>query len=429
MGPPTASLPRLLLGVGERPTADLAEHLDLHGPLPDDRRADPRRLIDSIERSGLRGHGGAAFPAARKLRAVSERRRRPIVLANGTEGEPASKKDRVLLRDLPHLVLDGAVVAARVTGAREVVIAVCESDDAAFRAVEEALRQRSASRLRGEPVFHLIPTPSLYIAGQETALVNYVNTGIPRPTFGPRPFERGVSKRPTLVQNVETLAHIALIARHGAGWFMELGTPEDPGTALVTISGAVERPGVYEIEHGMDLAELLRIAGAADALAAVLLGGYFGSWVSADDVDRLQLSRAHLAPLGASLGAGVVVALGRGACPVAETARVAEWFDAQGARQCGPCVHGLGAIADSLQRVATGTAPPSVMSDLARWTAELPGRGACAHPDGAVRFIASAMQVFAPEFRAHFENGPCMRCAQPAVLPTPGARPDYALAA
>jgi NADH:ubiquinone oxidoreductase subunit F (NADH-binding) len=422
-------MPRLLLGIGERSTAELADHLDVHGPLPYDRRADPRRLIESIERSGLRGHGGAAFPAARKLRAVAARRARPIVLANGTEGEPASKKDRVLLREAPHLVLDGAVVAARATGARAVTIAVCESDERGYSAIEAAIRQRAAARLPGEPAFSLILTPPAYIAGQETALVNYVNRGIPKPTFGSRPFERGVRNRPTLVQNVETLAHMALIARHGDGWFRQLGTSEDPGTALITTSGALERPGVYEIEHGMELRELLRIAGADDGLVAVLLGGYFGSWVSAAEIDRLQLSRAHLTPFGASLGAGVVVALDRGACPVAETARVADWFDAQGARQCGPCVHGLGAIADSLQRVATGTAPASVMADLTRWTTELPGRGACAHPDGAVRFVASALRVFDNEFRVHLENGRCTRCARPPVLPTPAALPDYALAA
>ncbi len=423
-------LPRLLLGVGEQTTATLASHLELHGALPDPRRIPPASIIEETERAGLRGHGGAAFPVGRKLRAVAGRRGRPVVLANGTEGEPASKKDRVLLRELPQLVLDGVVVAARATGARDAVIAVCECEGRGSRELEAAIRERVAARLPGEPQFHVVPTPPLYVAGQETALINFVNTGIPKPTFvGPRPFERGVGRAPTLVQNVETLADLALIARHGSDWFRQAGTAEDPGTALITLSGAVERPGVYEIEHGMELDELLRIAAPTERHSAVLLGGYFGSWVAAGEIRGVRLSRHELAPHRASLGAGVIVALGEGACPVAETARVADYFDSHGARQCGPCINGLAAIADAIQRIGTGTAPPSAVRDLERWSAELPGRGACAHPDGAVRFISSALAVFADDFRAHFELGRCPRCSHTPVLPTPSPAQEYALAA
>lgn len=423
-------LPRLLLGAGEQPAAELACHLDLHGPLPEPGRVPGRRIIEEVERAGLRGHGGAAFSVARKLHAVASRRGRSIVLANGTEGEPASKKDRVLMREFPHLVLDGVAVAARATGAKEAVVAVCDTNEGSIRALEHAISERAAARLPADPVFHLIATPPLYIAGQEMALINFVNTGIAKPTFiGPRPFERGVSQAPTLVQNVETLAHMALIARHGGDWFSQVGTAEDPGTALITLSGAVERPGVYEIEHGAGLRELLALAGADPSLVALLIGGYFGSWVPAGEVPKLRLSRHELAHHRASLGAGVIVALGEDACPVAETARVSDWFAAEGAGQCGPCVNGLDAIADTIQRVATGTAPRSAFHDLGRWAAELPGRGACAHPDGAVRFVSSAIRVFATDFEAHFEQGRCARCTHPPVLPTPSAPPQYALAA
>jgi NADH:ubiquinone oxidoreductase subunit F (NADH-binding) len=421
--PPTDHrLPRLLLGIGEHPTARLDSHLQLHGPLPDLRRAEPARLQEMVGSAGLRGRGGAAFPVALKLRAVASRRGRKIVLVNGAEGEPASKKDRVLLRELPHLVLDGAAVAARATGAKEAILAVPETDERSIHNVEQAIIERASARLRDDPQLSLIPVPKRYITGQETALVNYVNTGVAAPTFGSRPFERGVRNHPTLVQNAETLSQLALIARHGPSWFREIGTPDDPGSALITISGAIGAPGVYEIEHGTPLTDVLDSARAPDRLRAILIGGYFGSWIDAADAPRLLLARAELARYDATLGAGVIVALGEDHCGVAETARVAAYFAAEGAQQCGPCVNGLAAIADAIHRISTGTAPAGRQRDVERWCRELPRRGACGHPDGAVRFVASALRVFADEFHDHARHGRCERCSNPAALPTPAAQ-------
>ena len=173
------SLPRLLLGVGDHPTAQLECHLDLHGQLPDLRRLAPTQLVELVESAGLRGHGGASFPVALKLRAVASRRGRKIVLANGAEGEPASKKDRVLLRELPHLVLDGIAVAAAAVGAGEAVIAVPEADERSIRSLERAIAQRRERRLR-EPRMSLFQTPRRYIAGQESALINPVFTRLIR---------------------------------------------------------------------------------------------------------------------------------------------------------------------------------------------------------------------------------------------------------
>jgi NADH:ubiquinone oxidoreductase subunit F (NADH-binding) len=259
------------------------------------------------------------------------------------------------------------------------------------------------------------------VSGQESALVNYLSGGEAKPSFDTRPFQRGVRRAPTLMQNVETLAHLALIARRGADWFRALGTPEDPGSTLITLSGAVAAPGVYEIEHGMPLAELLATAGVSEELTAVLIGGYFGSWLPAGELPGLELAPRRLAERGAALGAGIVVALGTSACPVAETARVADYFAAESAGQCGPCVNGLAAIADNVQRLATGTADGAAQRDVERWVTQLPGRGACAYPDGASRFIASALAVFEPEFRDHARHGSCERCHARPVLPTPMA--------
>ena len=279
----------------------------------------PRGLIDEVERAGLRGRGGAGFPTAAKLRAVAGASRsalggaRPIVVVNGAEGEPACAKDRTLLRSLPHLVIDGALLAATAVGAQEVLLGVCESSPSALDAVARALDERGARR--GERVdgvhIQLRPVPNRYVAGHESALVNHLSGGPALPTFTPpRPFERGVRGRPTLVCNVETLAHLALIARHGSAWFRELGTPEQPGSALVTLAGSVAEPGVYEIEYGSPLTALLD---AADGLTAqpraVLLGGYSGTWIDGSHLREVALSDRHLSPFGASLGAGVVVVL------------------------------------------------------------------------------------------------------------------------
>ncbi|MGO9792477.1 MAG: NADH-ubiquinone oxidoreductase-F iron-sulfur binding region domain-containing protein [Solirubrobacteraceae bacterium] len=417
ISPEQQLLPRLLRGVGREPTTSLDAHVRLHGPLPALARRSHEQLLDELERAGLRGHGGASFPTAKKMRSVAGRRGSKVVVVNGTEGEPASKKDRALLRQAPHLVLDGACLAARAVGADNVFVAFCEHDSRSSASLSAALAERRS--VPDEPTFRLFETPELFLSGQETALVNLLNGGPCQPTFGVRPYERGVRQRPTLVQNAETFAHVALIARHGADWFRQLGSQFDPGSALVTISGALHAPGVYEIEHGMPLSALLDTAGPRESLSAVLIGGYFGTWVAAREIATLRLSPTHLRERGASLGAGVIVALGVSACPVAETARVSEWFAEQTAGQCGPCVHGLDAIATTISRMATGTGGRTGHHDVSRWTRELPGRGACQHPDGAARFIASAMEVFADEFRHHAARGRCERCAQRPMLPVP----------
>jgi NADH:ubiquinone oxidoreductase subunit F (NADH-binding) len=422
-----AQLPRLLRGVGERPMDQLDEHGAVHGPLSDVRLA-PEQIISGIESAGLRGHGGAAFPTAIKMRAVAKRRGSKVLVVNATEGEPASKKDRALLREVPHLVLDGATLAARAVGAKQAILAVSEADSRGRHAIAAALHERrERGQSRGEPDWELVPTPERYLIGQESALMNLMNGGPGVPTFGPRPFQRGVRGRPTLVQNAETLAHIALIARYGPHWFRGLGSPQHPGSTLISVAGAVSAPGVYEIEHGMALSELLRWVGG-ERPGAMLIGGYFGTWLSADAIDSVRLSGEGLAQHGAALGAGVIVALPRAACPVAETARVAAWYSDQSAGQCGPCVNGLGAIAYAVGQAAVGAANRADLADLERWCSELRGRGACQHPDGASRFLGSALQLFATEFADHARHGRCERCAHAAVLPVPAAAP-LALAA
>jgi NADH:ubiquinone oxidoreductase subunit F (NADH-binding) len=412
-------LPRVLAGMAEGLNGDLRLHPAAAESLPELHRWAPDRLIDEIERSGLRGRGGAAFPVARKMRAVTARGGPRVLVGNGTEGEPASGKDRLLLTKLPHLVLDGAAVAARAVGADTAMIAFAEGNEVAAHSLRRAVDERHRLQARDDPRYELRAVDAGFVSGQESALVNALSGAEPKPAFRARPFERGVRRRPTLVQNVETLAHLALIVRHGAGWYRQAGTAADPGTTLVTVSGAVASPGIYEIEHGMPLSELLAGAHQTEELAAVLIGGYFGSWLPALAIPEVRLSPGELAEHGVGLGAGAIVALGRSVCPVAEVSRVAVYFAAESAGQCGPCVNGLAAIADTMGRVVSGTAPPAARQDLERWSTSLAGRGACQFPDGATRFVASALRVFSDDLEDHLRHGPCGDCFALPVLPVP----------
>jgi NADH:ubiquinone oxidoreductase subunit F (NADH-binding) len=292
------------------------------------------------------------------------------------------------------------------------------------RATDKALRERTDLQ-RGAPRVRVVTVPSGYVSGQEAAVVSFLNGGAAKPTAPPaRIFERGVKGRPTLVDNVETLAHVALIARHGGPWFRALGTDTDPGSTLVTVAGAVVYPGVFEIGIGTSLASLIQAAGGAiGELRAFLLGGYAGTWVPADFGYQLPLTPNGLDEGGASLGAGVVFALPNSACPVAEIACVARWLSAQSAGQCGPCVYGLDAIATALEQTRLGTGGGGALARISRWASLASGRGACAHPDGVARFVASAIDVFADEFADHARRGPCAGCRRRPLLPTPAATP------
>ena len=288
--------------------------------------------------------------------------------------------------------------------------------------MEQALAERRSELTGGHaPKVSLATVPGHYVAGQETALVNFLGGGPAKPAFTPpMPFEQGLRRRPTLINNAETLAHIALIARHGAPWFRQLGTSSQPGSTLVTLSGPVAHPGVYEIENGASLSSLIDASGGTTArVRAALLGGYAGAWISGGHLQGVALSKEHLAPHGATLGAGIVLLLSESACPVAETARAARWMAGQSAQQCGPCIHGLDALAGTLEEIALGRADPRVTQRLERLASLTTRRGACAHPDGAVNMILSALEVFATEFADHARHGACEGCTRAGELPLP----------
>jgi NADH:ubiquinone oxidoreductase subunit F (NADH-binding) len=400
---------------------DLRAHLDRYGPFY---LGAADRLIAEVELSGLTGRGGGAFPAGRKLRTVAQAARRggrnsAVVVANGSESEPASSKDTVLLRSAPHLILDGIALAAAAVGASSAYLCLGERAQPGERFLLQAIAERERAGLNHVPV-ELAATAAGYLSGQETALIATLNGGPPLPTLvPPLPAERGAHRRPTLVMNVETLAHIALIGRYGAGWFRELGSAGSPGTALVTISGAVNRPGVYEIPLGVRLGELLQRAGLPERPQAALTGGYFGAWLPLPDALGVGVSEERLRPAGAALGPGVLAVLPESRCGLAETARIVGFLASQIAGQCGPCVNGMPALAEAMNWIAFGQPEADLVGWAQQLTRLVSGRGACHLPDGAAALVASAISVFDADLRAHVAAGPCARAGAAPLLPIP----------
>jgi NADH:ubiquinone oxidoreductase subunit F (NADH-binding) len=411
---------RLLHGIADDPGNDrgrndpgLAAHLDRWGPV----RA--HRLMEELDASGLAGHGGAWFPVADKWRSVASGRGRPVVVANGAEGEPASRKDATLLLQAPHLVLDGLVLAARALRAREAIAYVPASS---IGVVDQAVAER-----RGDPVpIHVVRAPDTFIAGQESAVVTALNgrRGAALPSFvGIESVrQRGVRGHPTLVHNVETLAHVALIARFGAAWFREQGTADAPGTMLLTVN----RPSGQTVVEAALGSPLRQAAGLRPdevrAARGILLGGYGGGWVTPGVFADLPLSEKAARRAGATLGPGIVAVLPADVCPLAEAADVVRYMEGQGAGQCGPCVHGLSELAHALERLAyrpqRGLRPDPILEICNL----VEGRGACRHPDGVARFVRTTFSAFADELALHARGAPCARIDASRVLPVPNLR-------
>jgi NADH:ubiquinone oxidoreductase subunit F (NADH-binding) len=396
-------LPRLLPAYRGAGPVSLADHLDRYGPPAAPVRTERAELIGEVELAGLAGRGGAGFPTARKLAAVAARSN-AVVIANGTEGEPVSAKDKVLMAQSPHLVLDGAAAAAGLVGAPEAIIV---AHPAVADLLTAACRDRRRARI-DQVRLSVVPAAEAFVGGEASAVVHWLEHRIPKPSSKPRRLsERGLHGRPTLVQNVETLAHLALITRYGAAWFGAVGTPREPGSMLVTLAGAVRHPGVYEVEIGIPIGAVLDLAGGPSGpLGGLLVGGYFGGWVDAVQAADRPLSSEGLAGLGAGLGAGLIGALPADVCGLAEAARIARYLASESAGQCGPCVFGLDAIAGQLERLASGRGPDLLA--LRRWIGQVGhGRGACKHPDGTVAMVASALRTFGGEIERHASGWCC----------------------
>lgn len=370
---------------------------------------DADSLLEQVDLSGLLGRGGAAFPLGTKLRTVRDAGRRgaeTVVVANGEEGEPASIKDRWLLRNRPHLVLDGLRLATAMVGATRAYVYV--SDTQSATAVASALGELTPEAF-GKTAVSVITVEPTYVAGEETAAVRRINGGPAKPTDKPpRPFEEGVLGLPTMVSNVETLAHVPYIHEHGAQAFREVGTPMSPGTFLATITGGGRPATLYEIPHGAAFSDLLAVHGlATESVRGVLMGGYFAGLLNTDILDA-TLDHETIRRLGSGLGCGAISIL-TDDCPVAVAASVLSYFDRENAGQCGSCFNGTAAMAAVALALRDGVAASDDLARLERWSVVLRGRGACGTLDGATNIAASLLRQFPQLVAQHLAND-CATC-------------------
>ncbi|QHY95437.1 NADH-quinone oxidoreductase subunit 1 [Streptomyces sp. S4.7] len=415
-------LPQLTQGFDLVERLDLSMHLKVHGPLEP---LTGELLAQLAENITLRGRGGAGFPFGKKLRAVAKasirRGVRPVVVINGSEGEPACRKDTVLLNRAPHLILDGALLAAEALGARTLVVAVTRnSTEISMRA---ALAERGLSNRRGQQLrARVVRTPERMVSGEASSVIRAANGG---PALPPgrreRAAESGIGGAPTLLSNAETFAQLAIGARIGARRYGHTGLDAEPGTVMLTVSGAVARPMVVEVPTGVPLRYVLQLAGAPPLPQGVLTGGYHGNWIDSVAAHEAVVSRESLAAVGGSLGAGAILPIGPETCPLGEALRVANWLAAETSGQCGPCRLGLPAAAGGLSDVLNGGGP-AALEALREVTQAVRGRGACKHPDGSARFFMSTLSAFTDDLAAHVLDGGCGRDTT-GVLPLPG--PGY----
>jgi len=399
-------------------TESLEQYLQAGGYALEAWSRSPDEIITLITVSGLRGRSGSGFPTGVKWRTVALQPGRKVVLVNAAESEPASRKDRTLFAARPHLVLEGALLAAYAVGADTLIFythdpAMAQIADASWHELK-----RAGVKL---PTWRTVVGPARYVAGEASAAVSFVNGHAAKPTSKPpRPHERGVDGRPTLVQNVETLAHAALIVRNGPAWFRSVGTDELPGTILLTVNGAVRRTGVVEVPSGVALRDVITVigCGAPQGIQAVLPGGYFGGWLPVEALHHgVALTPSSLGAWGSDLGCAAVTVVPETVCGLWQAARLLRFFANESAQQCGPCTFGTAAMADLMERLARGDGRPEDVARLRRYAEHvLPKRGACSHLDGATIAARTALQVFQDDLARHLRYGTCGRPLR-SVLP------------
>ncbi len=373
--------PALLAGVADGPTLDA--HQAHYGHAPE---VGLSALVDQVKRVGLRGRGGAAFPFATKLETAA-RGRRPVVVVNLSEGEPASAKDTALALRRPHLILDGAVATARALGSRDVHVVLPGDRSAPRERMLQAMHERHDEvRL----VEHT--AEARFIAGQSRAVIELMSgrANLPVTSWAPEAVD-GYRRRPTLLSNAETWAQVGQLLHVGETEYRSLGTAAEPGTALLTFSRTGFVPEVREVPFGTRMGDVLPPF-AHEATA--LLGGFHGAWTSWETLADTRVSVG---------GAGIVHVLDPHACPLAFTSAVVDYLAGQSAGKCGPCLNGLPALSETIQRALHGHDVAARIDQLAQL---LHRRGACAHPDGTVRMVRSMFTALPDEIAAH-RRGAC----------------------
>ncbi|OGS90474.1 MAG: NADH-quinone oxidoreductase subunit F [Gallionellales bacterium GWA2_60_18] len=374
---------------------------------------DPAAVREEVRLADLRGLGGSGFPVWKKWDAVVAEAPKPdkYLIVNGNEDEPGTYKDRLLLEETPYQVIEGAVVAALATGVNRIVFYINPDMKRSLAAMGKALEQWRASELPAqvaavlgrEMELELRPGSGHYIGGEETAAMEWVEGRFPFPRGKPPyPAQAGVYGNPTVINNVETLAHVSHIARHGGAWFKSLGKGAGSGTKLYSLSGDVLHPGVYELPMGTPLRELIFVHGggllSGKPLKAVFTGGPSSTLLTPVDLD-VAMDFDSLRARGSSLGTGAMIVVSEGTGIVKRVAEYVRFFAHSSCGQCPSCKTGTATMSRLLDRIDTGRGTAADLTTLENLCTMLPGSGRCHLVNGAVLLLDSAFRHFHDEFR------------------------------
>lgn len=375
----------------------------------------PEAIIKTVEAADLRGMGGAGFPTFRKWQFVAAEQDVEVkyLICNGNEDEPGTFKDRLLLEKTPHQVIEGALITALATGVNHLILYINPHEEKAVEAAQQAVSQWQAhplfaavAKVLGRPLtLRVFLSSGLYIGGEETAAISSIEGGFPFPKKKPPyPAQHGIHGHPTLINNVETLAHVTHIMHHGAEWYRDLGVGQASGTKIYSLSGDVLRPGVYELPMGTSLRDLVFEYGggmlAGKEFKAVFTGGPSNTLLTQADLD-VALDWDSVRARRSRLGTGAMIVISVGTGIVKRVTEYVDFFADSSCGQCPPCKIGTRQISKVLRKIDTGRGRRAELNHLRNLGQLLPGSGRCALVDGAVTVLNSSLDKFMAEYEAH----------------------------
>ena len=383
-------------------------------------KGSPEDLIKVVSDAGLRGRGGAAFPTGKKWQFTREAPDQPHYLVlNGGEDEPGSKKDRVLLENLPHLVLEGTILSGYAIGAIKAYLYINARYDAALKSVNDALQEAKHAGYWANNILssgfnfdiEIIPAPHNYVAGEDTAAIEVIEGKKAWPRQKPPfPVTVGLFGKPTSVNNVETLANVAPIALKGADWYRQFGTADSAGTMIFSLNDDVNRPGVYELPFGTPLRYLIEECGGGmkggQKIKAIMPAAPSAAFLPPEKIDT-PLDHNSMREAGSALGCGVVRLVAEGTCIVEELIKIADFFAAESCGQCAACRMETNTLAMMLKKVQAGQGGQPMLEQFSKILAFNKGKGFCnliAMPGPP---IESALKLFPGDFQAHLTTGKC----------------------
>ncbi|MET0105626.1 MAG: NADH-ubiquinone oxidoreductase-F iron-sulfur binding region domain-containing protein [Sedimenticola sp.] len=406
-------LNQVLLHPANRIGADLAGWLaGIGGEGLTRASSDPSAIIPTVREAGLRGLGGSGFHAYKKWEFVAAQKTEgdKYLICNGNEDEPGTFKDRLLMAETPHQIIEGAIITALGCGINKIVFYINpdlgESIDNMHLAVgqwQDSDQIQAASQALGKPMeLKVVRSSGHYIGGEETAAIESVEGGFPFPRGKPPfPAEDGVFGCPTLINNVETLANVPHILRKGAQWYRDLGIGDACGTKIYCISGDVLRPGAYELPMGTPLSELLHTYGdgmlVGKKLKAIFTGGPSNTILTPKDLD-VPLDFESVAARRSALGTGAMIVVSHGTGIVKRVTEYVNFFASSSCGQCPSCKTGTYYISLLLSKIDTGQGTRADLDSLISLCEIIPGSGKCHLPDGAVKVVDSSLYHFMNEY-------------------------------